>query len=177
MSGVTPDQRPTREGESATERVRAICMDLPLVVERLSHGEASWFINDKKNFVAMSDHHHDDRVSVTFAAGAGVQESLIEEDAERYFRPPYVGGTRLGRRLPGRPRRVERAAVGHDQRPDRRRVAPRRAAQGARICSILSRKRASCVGSGRACASLRARSAARRRCRARRASRDWSRGR
>jgi len=92
MSGVTPDQRPTREGESATELVRAICMDLPLVVERLSHGEASWFVNDKKNFVAMSDHHHDDRVSVTFAAGAGVQESLVEEDPERYYRPPYVGG-------------------------------------------------------------------------------------
>jgi hypothetical protein len=67
-------------------------MDLPLVVERLSHGEASWFVNDKKNFVAMSDHHHDDRVSVTFAAGAGVQASLVEEDPERYFRPPYVGG-------------------------------------------------------------------------------------
>jgi hypothetical protein len=67
-------------------------MDLPLVVERLSHGEASWFINDKKNFVAMSDHHHDDRVSVTFAGGAGVQESLIQLDSERYFRPPYVGG-------------------------------------------------------------------------------------
>ena len=92
MSGVTPDQRPTREGESATELVRAICMDLPLVVERLSHGEASWFVNDKKNFVAMSNHHHDDRVSVTFAAGAGVQESLVEEDPERYYRPPYVGG-------------------------------------------------------------------------------------
>ena len=67
-------------------------MELPLVTERLSHGEASWFINEKKNFVAMSDHHHDDRVSVTFAASAGVQESLIQEDAERYFRPPYVGG-------------------------------------------------------------------------------------
>jgi hypothetical protein len=92
MSGVTPDQRPTREGEIATERVRAICMDLPLVIERRSHGEASWFIDDKKNFVAMSDHHHDDRVSVTFAARVGVQESLIEEDSERYFRPPYVGG-------------------------------------------------------------------------------------
>jgi hypothetical protein len=92
MSGVTPDQRPTREGELATEHVRSICMDLPLVVERLSHGEASWFINDKKNFVAMSDHHHDDRVSVTFAAGTGVQESLIREDPERYYRPPYVGG-------------------------------------------------------------------------------------
>jgi hypothetical protein len=92
MSGVTPDQRPTREGESATEKVRAICMDLPQVVERLSHGEASWFIDDKKNFVAMSDHHHDDRVSVTFAAAAGVQESLIEQNVERYYRPPYVGG-------------------------------------------------------------------------------------
>ena len=92
MSGVTPDQRPTPEGSTATERVRAICMDLPLVTERLSHGEATWFINDKKNFVAMSDHHHDDRVSVTFAAAAGVQSSLIEEDAERYYRPPYVGG-------------------------------------------------------------------------------------
>jgi hypothetical protein len=92
MSGVTPDQRPTREGESATEKVRSICMDLPLVVERFSHGEASWFINDKKNFVSMSDHHHDDRVSVTFAAGAGVQESLMQGDPQRYFRPPYVGG-------------------------------------------------------------------------------------
>jgi len=29
---------------------------------------------------------------VTFAARVGVQESLIEEDSERYFRPPYVGG-------------------------------------------------------------------------------------
>jgi hypothetical protein len=91
MSGVTPDQRPTREGQVATEHVRTICMDLPLVVERLSHGEASWFVNDKKNFVAMSDHHHDDRVSVTFAAAAGVQESLIHEDPERYYRPAYVG--------------------------------------------------------------------------------------
>ena len=63
-----------------------------MVTERLSHGEASWFINEKKNFVAMSDHHHDDRVSVTFAAAAGVQESLIHDDGERYFRPPYVGG-------------------------------------------------------------------------------------
>jgi hypothetical protein len=92
MAGVTPDQRPTRDGEVGTAHVRSICMDLPLVVERLSHGEASWFIDDKKNFVAMSDHHHDDRVSVTFAAGAGVQEALIGADPARYYRPAYVGG-------------------------------------------------------------------------------------
>jgi hypothetical protein len=63
MSGVTPDQRPTREGEIATGKVRVICMDLPLVVERLSHGEASWFINDKKKFVAMSAHHQDQKTA------------------------------------------------------------------------------------------------------------------
>src|ERR1700685_1691653 len=108
MSGVTPDQRPTPEGSTATERGRAICVDLPLVSERLSHGEASWFINDKKNFVAMSDHHHDDRVSVTLAAAAGVRESLIEEDRARYFRPPYVGGRGwVGAYLDGRDQRNE----------------------------------------------------------------------
>ena len=104
MSGVTPDQRPTREGEIATERVRAICMDLPQVIERLSHGEASWFINDKKNFVAMSDHHHDDRVSVTFAAGAGVQESLIDRTRRTVLSPPLRRRARMGRCLSGRPR-------------------------------------------------------------------------
>ena len=92
MTGVTPDQRRARESERAIARVQALCMDLPRVTERLSHGEASWFINEKKNFVAMSDHHHDDRVSVTFAAGAGVQVSLIDEDPQPYFRPPSVGG-------------------------------------------------------------------------------------
>ena len=76
----------------ATARIRAFCTDLPLVTERLSHGEASWFNNDTKNFVVMSDHHHDDRISMTFAAGVAVQESLIRDDPERYFRSPYVGG-------------------------------------------------------------------------------------
>jgi hypothetical protein len=75
-----------------TIRVRAIAMSLPVVNERLSHGEATWFVDDKKTFVGMSDHHHDDRVSVTFAAAVGVQESLIAHEPERYFRPPYVGG-------------------------------------------------------------------------------------
>jgi hypothetical protein len=67
-------------------------MALPMVSERLSHGEATWFVDDKKTFAGMSDHHHDERVSVTFAAAVGVQESLIAEEPERYFRPPYVGG-------------------------------------------------------------------------------------
>ncbi len=32
----------------------------PEVTERLSHGEPTWFVRDKKVFVQSSDHHHDD---------------------------------------------------------------------------------------------------------------------
>jgi hypothetical protein len=75
-----------------TVRVRGICMALPHVVERDSHGEAAWFIQGGKNFAAMSDHHHGDRLAVSFAAEPGVQESLIAGDPARFYRPSYVGG-------------------------------------------------------------------------------------
>jgi hypothetical protein len=67
-------------------------MALPQVEERESHGEACWFVDGKKQFAAMSDHHHDDRLAVCFAAAPGVQEALVGEDPRRYYRPPYVGG-------------------------------------------------------------------------------------
>ncbi|MEO9181664.1 MAG: MmcQ/YjbR family DNA-binding protein, partial [Acidimicrobiales bacterium] len=72
--------------------VRVICTALPKVHERLSHGEATWFIDNKKSFATMSDHHHCDRVFVCFAAALGVQESLLDSDPTRYMRPPFVGG-------------------------------------------------------------------------------------
>ena len=74
----------------ATERVRAAAASLPGVEERLSHGEAAWFVRGRQ-LATMSDHHHDDRVAVWLAAPAGRQESLVESDPERFFRPPYVG--------------------------------------------------------------------------------------
>jgi len=67
-------------------------MALPHVVERSSHGEAAWFIDGKRSFATMSDHHHDDRLSVCFAAELGVQDALIAAGPSRFFRPPYVGG-------------------------------------------------------------------------------------
>jgi len=51
-----------------------------------------WFIDDKKNFVAMSDHHHRRPGLGDFAARVGVQESLIEEDSSATF-----GHVRRGR--------------------------------------------------------------------------------
>ena len=74
------------------ERVRQVCLGLPEVTERLSHGEAAWFVRDKRQFVTMADHHHDDRLALWCAAAPGEQEALVTQDPERWFRPPYVGG-------------------------------------------------------------------------------------
>jgi hypothetical protein len=71
------------------DRLRAICLALPDVTEKLSHGEPTWFVN--RSFATTADHHHDDRVGVWLAAAAGRQESLVDIDPERFFRPPYVG--------------------------------------------------------------------------------------
>ncbi|RBM10274.1 phosphoribosylglycinamide formyltransferase [Prauserella sp. PE36] len=73
------------------ERLRAICLSLPETTERLSHGEPTWFVRDRKTFVTYADHHHDDRVAFWCAAQPGTQEALVAQDPGRFFRPPYVG--------------------------------------------------------------------------------------
>lgn len=73
------------------DSLRDLCMALTEVTERLSHGEPTWFVRDKKVFVMLANHHHDDRLAFWCAAPEGAQEMLVESDPERYFRPPYVG--------------------------------------------------------------------------------------
>jgi hypothetical protein len=73
------------------DRIRTVCMALPEVTERESHGEATWFVG-KRVFVTCADRHHDDRRAVWLAASDGVQEALVETAPDRFFRPPYVGG-------------------------------------------------------------------------------------
>jgi len=65
-------------------------MDLPEVTEKISHGEAAWFV--KKGIANFVDHHHDDRIGFWCAAPPGAQAQWIERDPDRFFRPPYVGG-------------------------------------------------------------------------------------
>jgi hypothetical protein len=72
------------------ERLRALCLALPEVTERISHDEPTWFV--RKVFVSLADHHHDDRLAFWCAAPPGVQEELVTAAPERFFRPPYVGG-------------------------------------------------------------------------------------
>lgn len=76
----------------ALERVRAICAGLPEVSERLSHGSPSFFIRDKKTLCNVHDHHHGAHgVALWCPAPPGVQEQLVEDEPDRFFRPPYVG--------------------------------------------------------------------------------------
>jgi hypothetical protein len=73
------------------DRVRAICMALPEVTERLSHGVPAFFAT--KQFLAlMSEGHHDHHFAhLVCAAPLGAQQELIAMAPDRIFRPPYVG--------------------------------------------------------------------------------------
>jgi predicted DNA-binding protein (MmcQ/YjbR family) len=71
--------------------LREICLSFPESSERVSHGEPTWFVRDKKVFVMYADHHHDDRVAFWCAAPPGAQEEFVAASPERFFRPPYVG--------------------------------------------------------------------------------------
>ena len=76
-----------------TARLRDICMALPEVTERLSHGAPTWFAGGKKSFVQLwaSGHHDDDFPHLWCAGLPGAQEALTRSAPDRFFRPPYVG--------------------------------------------------------------------------------------
>jgi hypothetical protein len=86
------------------ERVRALCLSLPGVTERLSHGAPTWFVG-KRTFVTFHDDHHGDgRLALWCAAPEGAQAGLVGGAPEHYFVPAYVGhrgwiGVRLDRDL------------------------------------------------------------------------------
>jgi hypothetical protein len=93
------------EREAVLERLREVCLALPEVSERLSHGAPTFFVRGKRPFVmVMTDHHGDGRFALWCAAPDGMQKMLVEADSERFFVPPYVGhrgwlGVRLDRGL------------------------------------------------------------------------------
>ncbi len=72
--------------------LRQLCLGLPEVTERLSHGEPTWFVRGTRAFVMYADHHHhDERLAFWCAASDGAQEVLVASDPRRFFVPPYVG--------------------------------------------------------------------------------------
>ena len=65
--------------------LRRLCLALPEVTERLSHAGVG------SGSVVLVNHHHDDRLAFWCAAPDGAQETLVANDPERFFVPPYVG--------------------------------------------------------------------------------------
>ena len=74
------------------ERLRKLCLAFPEANERTSHGEPTWFAGKGKVFAMLDDHHHGSaHLAVWLPQPRGVQERLLASDADRFFRPPYVG--------------------------------------------------------------------------------------
>lgn len=72
--------------------LRRLCLALPEVSERLSHGEPTWFVRGRKTVATLDDHHHGaDHLAFWCPAPPGVQAELVEQEPDRFFRPPYVG--------------------------------------------------------------------------------------
>ena len=71
-------------------RVRRICLSLPGTIEKVSHGEPTFFA--KKVYAMMSlNHHNDGHYAVWIPAAPGFQEAMISAEPKKFYRPPYVG--------------------------------------------------------------------------------------
>ena len=87
-------------------QIREVCMWLPGVSERLSHGSPTFFHREKRAFLmVLTDHHGDGRFAIWCAAAPLLQAEVVESNPDCFFVPPYVGtrgwlGVRLDRGLP-----------------------------------------------------------------------------
>jgi hypothetical protein len=73
------------------EQLRRICLALPEVTERLSHGEPTWFVRGRRTFANYADQHHDNRLALWCAAEVDERDGLVAGRPDRFFVPPYVG--------------------------------------------------------------------------------------
>src|SRR3954463_11146453 len=91
--------------------VRAHCLSLDGVTEKLSHGSPSFFPPGTPSrsgpcfVMCMDDHHRDGIPGLWIAAPPGAQQACVSRDPATFFVPPYVGhrgwlGVRLDRSLP-----------------------------------------------------------------------------
>ena len=73
------------------ERIRKICLALPEVAEKLSHGEPTFFVKKKVFVMYANNHHNDGYLAIWIPAPLGFQAMMIEASPDKFFKPPYVG--------------------------------------------------------------------------------------
>jgi hypothetical protein len=117
--------------ERTLNRLRELCLALPETTERLSHGSPTFFVRGKKAFLmVLTNHHGDGRFAIWCAAAPGMQQMLVEGDAERFFVPPYVGHHGwLGMSLDGKLNWDELAGIAEDAYAE---IAPPKLVEAAR---------------------------------------------
>jgi hypothetical protein len=83
-------------------KLRTLIEPLPETSEKLSHGAPTWW-GGKKTFASYHDGHYDEgRRGVVIKAPDGAQQSLVDADPNRFYRPKYVGPSGwIGVRLEG----------------------------------------------------------------------------
>ncbi len=91
MKQTGPAPKPLGSAKQV-ERVRRICLALPETMEKLSHGEPTFFVRKKVFAMCSINHHNDGHIAVVIPAAIGVQAALIEASPDKFYRPPYVGG-------------------------------------------------------------------------------------
>jgi hypothetical protein len=88
----TTSKKPGAAGDKHVERVRRFGLALPETMEKLSHGEPTFFVRKRVFAMCSINHHNDGHIAVTVPAAIGIQAMLIEAEPKKYYRPPYVGG-------------------------------------------------------------------------------------
>ena len=87
----TPTKRASSSCEKHVERVRKVCLQLPETMEKLSHGEPTFFVKKRVFAMCSINHHNDGHIAVVIPAAIGIQAALIQESPKKFYRPPYVG--------------------------------------------------------------------------------------
>ena len=77
---------------SPLPKLRKICLALPCSTEVKAWGTSTFRCGKLfAMYAAKSDHHGGGREGVWLKAAFGVQELMIRDRPERFFKPPYVG--------------------------------------------------------------------------------------
>jgi phosphoribosylglycinamide formyltransferase-1 len=69
----------------------AICLELPEAKREVSGRHATFRVRGRTFAYFLDDHHGDGIVGLNAKAAAGIAETLIEDEPERYYRPAYLG--------------------------------------------------------------------------------------
>ena len=93
MKKQAPKKTKPDAGEEHIARVRRICIALPETTEKISHGEPTFFVRKRVYCMFSNNHHNDGHIAAVVPTPPGLQATLLKTSPEKYYYPPYVGGS------------------------------------------------------------------------------------